>query len=38
MVIRGIKKSGSATVTSAVRGIFRREASSREEVFSLIKK
>jgi len=37
MVIRGIKKPGSATVTSAVRGLFRREASSREEVLSLIK-
>ena len=36
MSIRGIKKPGAVTVTSAVRGLFRRNASSREEVFSLI--
>ncbi len=36
MSIRGIAKPGSVTVTSAVRGLFRRNASSRTEVFSLI--
>ncbi len=36
MVMRGIKKPGSLTVTSAIRGIFR-EAATRNEVFSLIK-
>lgn len=38
MSIRGIKKPGAITVTSAVRGIFRTNASSREEVFTLIGK
>lgn len=37
MSIRGVKKPGAITVTSAVRGIFRRNHSSREEAFSLIK-
>jgi len=36
MSIRGIGKPGSITVTSAVRGLFRRNQSSRSEVFSLI--
>jgi GTP cyclohydrolase IA len=36
MSIRGIAKPGAITVTSAVRGLFRRNASSRTEVFSLI--
>lgn len=36
MSIRGVAKPGAITVTSAVRGLFRRNASSREEVFSLI--
>jgi GTP cyclohydrolase IA len=36
MSIRGVSKPGAITVTSAVRGLFRRNASSREEVFSLI--
>lgn len=38
MSIRGVKKPGSTTVTSAVRGIFRRNQTSRAEAFSLIKK
>ncbi|NLA12543.1 MAG: GTP cyclohydrolase I FolE [Firmicutes bacterium] len=38
MSIRGIKKPGAITVTSAVRGIFQTNASSRGEVFTLIGK
>jgi GTP cyclohydrolase I len=36
MSIRGIRKPGSRTVTSAIRGIFKTNASSRAEVMSLI--
>ncbi len=36
MVMRGIKKPGSAIVTSALRGIFRSKAETRAEFFSLI--
>ncbi|MBM4236634.1 MAG: GTP cyclohydrolase I FolE [Firmicutes bacterium] len=36
MSIRGVAKPGSKTVTSAVRGLFRSNSSSRLEVFSLI--
>jgi len=36
MSIRGIKKPGSSTVTSALRGVFKTNASSRAEVMSLI--
>ena len=35
--MRGIKKSGSKVVTSAVRGIFRTKQSTREEMLELIK-
>ncbi len=38
MVMRGIKKPGSSVVTSAIRGIFRRNPASRAEFFSLIGK
>jgi len=36
MTIRGIKKPGSVMVTSAVRGIFRKDPRSRNELMSLI--
>ena len=36
MAMRGIQKSGSRTITSAVRGIFQEDAKSRAEVMSLI--
>jgi len=36
MTIRGIKKPGSMMVTSALRGLFRRDPKSRNEVLSLI--
>ena len=36
MTIRGIRKPGSLTVTSAVRGIFKTNESSRAEAMSLI--
>ena len=35
--MRGIKKPGARTVTSAVRGIFRTKQSTREELLQLIK-
>lgn len=38
MSMRGIKKPGARTVTSAVRGIFRTKQSTREELLELIKK
>jgi GTP cyclohydrolase I len=36
MSIRGIRKPGSQTVTSALRGVFKSNESSRSEVMSLI--
>lgn len=36
MTMRGVKKPGAQTVTSAVRGIFRRNEATRAEAFGLI--
>jgi GTP cyclohydrolase IA len=36
MTIRGIRKPGSLCVTSAMKGIFRSNLSSRSEVMNLI--
>lgn len=37
MTMRGVRKPGAKTVTSAVRGCFELDAAARSEVFSLIK-
>jgi len=37
MTMRGVKKPGSKTITSAVRGLFERDAKSRSEAMTLIK-
>ena len=36
MAMRGIQKPGASTITSAVRGVFQRDAKSRAEAMSLI--
>lgn len=36
MTMRGVRKPGAKTVTSAVRGIFQKNQASRAEAFSLI--
>jgi GTP cyclohydrolase I len=36
MTIRGVRKPGSLCVTSAMKGVFRSNVSSRAEVMSLI--
>ena len=38
MTIRGVKKPGSVMVTSSLRGIFKRDPKSRNEVMSLMHK
>ncbi|GAB7055917.1 MULTISPECIES: GTP cyclohydrolase I FolE [Paenibacillus] len=37
MCARGVKKPGSKTVTSAVRGLFRNDAAARAEFLALVK-
>lgn len=37
MTMRGVKKPGSLTVTSALRGLFRHDEAARAELFALIK-
>ncbi|MBN1344727.1 MAG: GTP cyclohydrolase I FolE [Phycisphaerae bacterium] len=37
MTIRGVKKPGSEMVTSAVRGLFKKNAATRNEVLSFLK-
>lgn len=37
MCARGVKKYGSKTVTSAVRGLFRKDSASRAEFLSLVR-
>lgn len=37
MSMRGVKKAGAVTVTSAVRGVFKQDAKTRQETISLIK-
>ncbi|MEH7383933.1 GTP cyclohydrolase I FolE [Bacillus sp. JJ1521] len=37
MTMRGVKKPGAKTVTSAVRGILKKDPAARSEVLSLIK-
>ncbi len=37
MMMRGVERQGSKTVTSAMRGVFLEENGKREEFFSLIK-
>lgn len=37
MTMRGVKKSGSMTLTSAVRGLFKTKQATRAEAFSLIR-
>jgi GTP cyclohydrolase I len=36
MAMRGVRKPGSRTTTSAVRGMFRSSATSRSEALALI--
>ncbi|MHB8172138.1 MAG: GTP cyclohydrolase I FolE [Thermincolia bacterium] len=37
MTMRGVKKSGSLTLTSAVRGLFKKNEATRAEAFALIR-
>ncbi|MBK5514349.1 GTP cyclohydrolase I, partial [Bacillus sp. TH11] len=37
MTMRGVKKPGSETVTTAVRGVLENDAAARSEILSFIK-
>ena len=37
MTVRGVKKPGSLTITSAIRGGFRKDQRTRAEAMALIK-
>jgi GTP cyclohydrolase I len=37
MTMRGVKKPGSSTITTAVRGLYQEDAAARAEVFSLMR-
>jgi GTP cyclohydrolase I len=37
MSMRGVKKSGTSTVTSAVRGLFRTDTSTRFEAMQFVR-
>ena len=36
MTMRGVKKPGSSVITSAMRGAFRKNVSTRTEIMALI--
>jgi GTP cyclohydrolase I len=38
MIIRGVKKSGSSVITSAVRGLFKTSQLTRSEAMSLLRR
>ena len=38
MAMRGVRKPGATTVTSAVRGVFRKDARTRAEAMSFLRK
>jgi GTP cyclohydrolase I len=37
MSMRGVRKAGSSTVTSAVRGLFRENAATRAEAMDFVR-